>query len=174
MRSTTGTQEAGAGQGGRDGSQVQRGSHLIAQAVRRAGGSTRVIVLPDADDGVRGEHHRGTAGEQPVESVDEIRGVAGPAHHEPDQRHDDHPRQRRAEVTHEGQPVRDSGCRPVLKCGMKCQESEREADNGLPDQFGLAPKTEAALLPDLDEVVEESHPGHAHQEKEHQERGPRG
>ena len=38
--------------------------------VRRADGSAQVAVLPDADDGVRGEDHRGAAGEQPVEPVD--------------------------------------------------------------------------------------------------------
>jgi hypothetical protein len=35
-------------------------------------------------------------------------------------------------------------------------------------------QAKAALPPDLDEVVEESHPGHAHQEEEQKERGPRG
>ena len=138
--------EAGAGEGGCDGGQVQRGCHLVAQAGRLAGGSARVIVLPDADDGVGAEHHRCAACEQPVESVDEVRGVAGPVHHEPDEKHDDHPRQGRAEVAHEGQLVRDRlPPRRLPDRDGSARNTEREADDGLPQQLGLAPETEAAL-----------------------------
>jgi hypothetical protein len=54
---------------------------------------------------------------------------------------------------------------------VQCQDGENDADSTLQYQLGFGVQAQAALLGNLDEVVQESHQAHPHHEEQQQERG---
>ncbi len=163
--------EARAHQRGRYGGQVQRVPDLVAG---RAGVvHARVAELPDAHQHVGGEHHDRCAGGQPVQAVGEVHPVGGGGDHQVG----DHDEQDRPEVeagVPDERQVRRRRVDPPLVGEPQGQDGERERHDGLPGQLGLRPQPQAALLDDLDVVVDEADQAQArHQEQDEQPGHPR-
>ena len=162
---------------GRDDREVVRVAHLVALGARVP--LAVLVELPDADEHVGGEDHDRGAGGEAVEPVGEVHAVRGARHDDvgPDDEQDDaaqgpHERQVEGGVAHERHRGRGGGAERAVR-ELQREDREDHRDEGLPGELLTGAQPEAALLADLDEVVEEAdqpQPGH---EEEHEQAADR-
>ena len=151
---------------------TSRGSRTCVAAGRPGGEHAGLPELPERDDHVGGEHHhRGAAGEA-VEAVGEVDRVG---RRRDDQVGEDR-RTRPRRGRRRGRGRRRSSSRGRREPGRRCSnrsasDGEADRDEQLAGELGLALEPEAALLDDLDVVVEEAdHAQAAHQVQHEQAR----
>src|SRR4051812_25485615 len=153
--------ETGAGECGGEHREVERVADVVAEALVggvEPVGEAGLVVLPDVDQHVGAEDHHRRARRQAVEPVGEVHAVAGRRDDEPDQQHDRDRGQREALVVADERDVLGGRGEAVLvlEPGGQRKGAEGQRDDGLADHLRLAAQAEAALLDDLDVVVEEA------------------